>query len=129
MSKEVSMKAGLWVLASTLVLFSLLGTEAEADRTLREFSGDAMQRSDSQMMASPVARAFGIPFWPSYPTAPSMTIVNIQIYMPELNQPPKPPPTPPAPSKFWTAQCGVFVEIQVSSTINLMEEEAKPCSR
>lgn len=128
------MKAGLWVLASTLVLFSLLGTEAEAGRTLREFSGDAMQRFDSHMMASPVDRypgLFGTSLWPyfAYPTAPSMTIVNIQIYMPELNQPPKPPPTPPAPSKFWTAQCGVIVEIQVSSTINLMEEEAKPCSR
>ena len=127
------MKAGLWILASTLVLFSLLGTEAEAGRTLREFSGDAMQRYDSRMMASPLRRhpgLFGISLWPyiAYPPAPPMTIVYVQIQLPELNQPPTPPPTPPARAKFWTARCGVFVELEVSSTMNLMEEERKPCS-
>ena len=126
------MKAGLWVSVSTLVLLALLGTEAEAGRTLREFSGDAMQRFDSRMMASPVMRfpgLFGQSLWPyiAYPPAPSMTIVNIQIQIPELNQPP--PPPPPARPKFWTARCGVFVELEVSSTMNLMEEEAKPCSQ
>ncbi len=126
------MKAGLWVSASALVVFALLRTEAEAGRTLRELSGDAMQRFDSRMMASPVMRPglLGQFLWPyiAYPPAPSMTIVNIQIHIPELNQPPPTPPKPPARSKFWTARCGVFVEIEVSSTINLMEEEAKPCS-
>ena len=127
------MKAGWWVLLSTVVLLALLGTEAEAGRTLREFSGDAMQRYDSRMMASPVMRfrgLFGSSLWPfiAYPPAPSMTIVNVQILIPELDQPPTPPSTPPARPKFWTARCGVFVEIEVSSTINLMEEEAKPCS-
>ncbi|MBI3806295.1 MAG: hypothetical protein HY281_02090 [Nitrospirae bacterium] len=128
------MKAGLRVSASTLVLFALLGTVAEAGRTLREFSGDAMQRFDSRMMASPLVRfpgLFGLSLWPyiAYPPAPSVTIVNVQIQIPELNQPPPTPPKPPARSKFWTARCGFFVELEVSSTMNLMEEEAKPCSR
>jgi len=126
------MKAGWWVLVSTVVLPALLGTEAEAGRTLREFSGDAMQRYDSRMMASPLMHypaLFGISLWPyiAYPPSPSMTIVNVQIQPPELNQPP-PPPTPSAPAKFWTARCGVFVEFEVNSTMNLMEEERKPCS-
>ena len=127
------MKAGWWVLLSTVVLLALLGTEAEAGRTLREFSGDAMQRYDSRMMASPVMRfrgLFGSSLWPfiAYPPAPSMTIVNVQILIPEWDQPPTPPSTPPARPKFWTARCGVFVELEVSSTMNLMEEERKPCS-
>jgi hypothetical protein len=128
------MKAGGWVLASTVVLLALLGTEAQAGRTLRDFSGDAMQGFDSRMMASPVMRfhgLFGQSLWPyiAYPPAPSMTIVNIQIQIPELNQPPTPLPTPPARPKFWTARCGVFVEFEVSSTMNLMEEEMKPCAQ
>ncbi len=128
------MKSGGLVLASTGVLLALLGTEAEAGRTLRDFSGDAMQRFDSRMMASPVMSfpgLFGLSLWPyiSYPPAPSMTIVNVQIQMPELDQRPLPPPTPPARPKFWTARCGVFVELEVSPTMNLMEEERKPCSQ
>ncbi|MBU6479587.1 MAG: hypothetical protein KGS09_03455 [Nitrospirae bacterium] len=127
------MKAGWWVLASTLALLSLLGTEAEAGRTLREFSGDAMQRNESRMMASPMMRfpgLFGLSLWPyiAYPPAPSMMIINVQIQIPELDQRPTPPPTPPARPKFWTARCEVFVELEVSSTMNLMEEERKPCS-
>jgi hypothetical protein len=126
------MKAGWWVLALTVALLPLLGTEADAGRTLREFSGDAMQRYNSRMMSSPVMRfpgLFGLSLWPyiSYPPAPSMTIVNVEIQIPELDQRPTPPPTPPARSKFWTARCGVFVELEVSSTMNLMEEERKPC--
>jgi hypothetical protein len=133
MSQEVSMKAGWWILVSIGVLLALLSTEAEAGRTLRDFSGDAMQRYDSRMMASPVMRfpgLFGISLWPyiAYPPAPSVTIVNVQIQLPELNQPLTPPPLPSARPKFWTARCGVFVELEVSSTMNLMEEEAKPCS-
>ena len=128
------MKSDWLVLASTGVLLALLGTEAEAGRTLRDFSGDAMQRFDSRMMASPVMSfpgLFGLSLWPyiSYPPAPSMTIVNVQIQMPELDQRPLPPPTPPARPKFWTARCGVFVELEVSPTMNLMEEERKPCSQ
>ena len=124
--------SGWWVLVSTVVLPALLGTEAEAGRTLREYSGEAMQRHDSRMMASPLERypgLFEISLWPyiAYPPSPSMTIVNVQIQPPELNQPP-PPPTPSAPAKFWTARCGVFVEFEVNSTMNLMEEERKPCS-
>ena len=127
------MKAGWWILASTVVLLALFGTEAEAGRMLRESSGDAMQRFDSRMMASPVMRfpgLFGQALWPyiAYPPAPSMTIVNIQIQIPELDRP-TPPPPPPARPKFWTARCGVFVELEVSSTMNLMEEERKPCSQ
>ena len=127
------MKAGWWILVSIGVLLALLSTEAEAGRTLRDFSGDAMQRYDSRMMASPVMRfpgLFGISLWPyvAYPPAPSVTIVNVQIQLPELNQQLTPPPLPSARPKFWTARCGVFVELEVSSTMNLMEEEAKPCS-
>jgi hypothetical protein len=127
------MKARWWVLVSTVLLVALLDTKAEAGRTLREFSGDAMQRYDSRMMASPMMPfpgLFGISLWPyfAYPPAPSMTTVNVQIQLPELNQSPTPPPTPPARPKFWTARCGVFVELEVSSTVNLMEEEQKPCS-
>jgi hypothetical protein len=93
-----------------------------------------MQRYDSRMMASPVMHftgLFGQSLWPyiAYPPAPSMTIVNIQIQIPDLDQPPPPPATPPARPKFWTARCGVFVELEVSSTMNLMEEERKSCSQ
>lgn len=128
------MKAGWLVLALTLVFFSLLGTDATASRLIRDASGDAMQRYDSRMMASPMIHfpgRFGLYGWPFiyYPPALPMTIVNIQIQIPELNHPPTPPPTPPARPKFWTARCGVFIELEVSSTMNLMEEEAKPCSR
>ena len=125
--------SGWWVLVSTVVLPTLLGiTEAEAG-TLREFSGDAMQRHDSRMMASPMERypgLSGISLWPyiAYRPSPSMTIVNVQTQPPELNQSPPPLPTPPARAKFWTARCGVFAELEVSSTMNLMEEERKPCS-
>jgi hypothetical protein len=127
------MKAGWWVLVSTVVLLAVPGTEAEAGRTLREFSGDAMQRYDSRMMASPVMRfpgLFGISLWPyiAYPPATSVTIVNVQIQLLELDQTPTPTPTSSARPKFWTARCGIYVELEVSSTMNLMEEERKPCS-
>jgi len=128
------MKGGWWILALTVVFSSLLSTDAAASRLIRDASGDAMQRYDSRMMASPLMRfpgQFGVSFWPfiSYPPSPSMTIVNIQIQIPELNHPPTPPPTPPARPKFWTARCGIFIELEVSSTMNLREEEAKPCAR
>jgi hypothetical protein len=127
------MKAGRWVWTSTIVLLALLGTETEAARTLRDFSGEAMQRHESRMMSSPMMHfpgLFGAGLWLYivYPPAPPMTIVNVQIQIPELDQRPTPPPTPPARPKFWTARCGVFIELEVSSTMNLMEEERKPCS-
>jgi hypothetical protein len=117
------MKAGWWV---TVVLLALLGTEAEAGGTVGGSSGGAMPRFDSRMMASPAMRFPGLSLWPyiAYPPAPSMANVNVEIQLPEVD----PPPTPPARSKFWTARCGVFVELEVSSTMNLMEEERKPCS-
>ena len=127
------MKTRCWIWTSTVILLTLLGTEAEAGRTLRDFSGDAMQRYDSRMMSSPVMNfpgSFGISLWPyiAYPAAPSMTIVNVQVQIPELDQRPEPPQTPLTRPKFWTARCGVFVELEASSTMNLMEEERKPCS-
>ncbi len=66
-------------------------------------------------------------FWPmfGYPQVPNLTIVDVQVQNPE--QPPPPPPKPPAPAKFWTARCGTFVELQVSPTMNLIEEEQKGC--
>ena len=56
----------------------------------------------------------------------NLTIINVQIEPQE--EPPPPPPKPAAPAKFWTARCGTFVELQVSPTMNLMEEEQKGCT-
>ncbi len=56
---------------------------------------------------------------------PNLTIINVQVEPKE--DPPPPPPKPPAPAKFWTARCGSFVELQVSPTMNLIEEEQKGC--
>ena len=127
------MKTGCWIWTATVILLALLGTEAEAGRMLRDSSGDAMQRYDSRMMSSPVMHfpsMFGRFLWPyiAYPPAPSLMIVNIHIQTPELDQRPTSPPAPPARPKFWTARCGVFVELEVSLTMNLMEEERKPCA-
>ena len=118
-----------------MALAFLLCTEAEATRMSRDFSGDAMQRHDSRMMGSPLSRIpslLGMSFWPFYPyyyAPPSLTIVNVEIHLPPLDQPPAtfPAPTSPARPKFWTNRCGVFVEIEVSSTTNLIQEEEKPC--
>ena len=57
----------------------------------------------------------------------NLTIVKIQVERPE--EPPPPPPKPPAPAKFWTARCGSFIELQVSPTLNLIEEEEKSCPK
>ncbi|MGA6826963.1 hypothetical protein ACO9S2_05025 [Nitrospira sp. NS4] len=127
------MKAGRWVRTSTLLLLGVLGTEAGAGGASRDVSGAAMQRYESRMMSSPMMRfpgLYGISLWPyiAYPQAPPITIVNVQVQIPELEQRPAPAPTPPARPKFWTARCGVFVELDVSATMNLMEEERKPCS-
>ncbi|MCC2641259.1 MAG: hypothetical protein K0S45_1672 [Nitrospira sp.] len=119
--------------ALIVVLVGLFSTDVEAGRIQHDFSGDAMQRYDSRMMSSPVMRfpgLFGISLWPYivYPPAPSLTIVNVQIQIPELDQRPAPASTPPPSSRFWIARCGVFVELEVSSSMNLMQEERKTCS-
>ena len=121
-----------WAWTSTVILLVLFGTDVEAGRRLHDFSGDAMQRYDSRMMSSPVMRfpgLFGVSFWPYivYPPAPSLTIVNVHVQIPELDQRPAPASSPPR-SKFWIARCGLFVELEVSSTMNLIEEEQTPCS-
>ena len=120
-----------WALIVTLLV--LFSTDVEAGRRLHDFSGDAMQRYDSRMMPSPVMHfpgLFGISLWPYivYPPPPSLTIVNVQIQIPELDQRPAPASTPPPSSRFWIARCGVFVELEMSSSMNLMQEERKPCS-
>jgi hypothetical protein len=124
------MKAGAGFLFSIVVLLAVFGTNAEGSRLIRDFSGDAMQRHSSRMMSSPMIRMptpLGTSFWPfiAYPPAPMMTIVNIHIDVPASDQPPT---VPPAPPKFWIERCGIFVQLDVSSTMNLMEEERKPCA-
>ena len=118
------------VLAWTFTVLLLASTDAEASRRLRDVSGDPSQRYDSRMMSSPMMRfpgLFGISHWPYivYAPAPSMTIVNVQIQMPELDE--RPAPTPPPHLKFWIARCGGFVESEVNLTISVMDEERKPC--
>jgi hypothetical protein len=100
--------------------------------TPRDFSGDALQSHDSRMMSSPVMPflgQFGTPFstYIVYPPARSMASVKVQVQIPDLV--PTPSPTPPARPKFWTARCGDFVALDASETMNLMEEERKPCPR
>ena len=129
----INMKHGCWIWTPTVIFLALLGTEAEAGRMFRDSSGDAMQRYDSRMMTSPVTLfpgMFGRSLWPyiAYPQAPALMIVNIQVQIPELDHRPTSPPAAPIRPKFWTARCGVFVELEVSSKMNLMEEERKPCS-
>lgn len=127
------MKFARWVLAFIAITF-LFVADGEAGTIVRDFSGDAMQRYDSRMMNSPLQRippVLGLSFWPfiSYLPAPSLTVVNVQINLPTLESPSPPPPSsPPARPKFWINRCGTFVEIEVSPTTNLMEEEQTPCS-
>jgi hypothetical protein len=123
----------LLVLAWTFTVLLLASTDVEASRRLRDVSGDPLQRYDSRMMSSPMMRfpgLFGMSHWPYivYAPAPSVTIVNVQVQMPELDERPAPPPTPPARPKFWIARCGGFVELEVNPTMNLMDEERKACS-
>jgi len=128
------MKAGWWLsLAALAIIVVLPDVNALAGGKFRDSSGDAMQRHNSSMMSSPVRRfpsQFRGSFWPfvGYTPAPSMTIVNVHVHIPAVDEQPIPPPNPPAPSKFWIAHCGTFVELEVSETINVMEEEQKPCA-
>jgi hypothetical protein len=119
------------------ITFSFIfGAEVQAGSTVRDFSGDAMQSYDSRMMNSPLQRippVLGLSFWPfvSYLPVPSLTVVNVQINLPAalFSPPTVPPPAAPARSKFWIHRCGSFVEVQISSTTNMMDEEQSPCSR
>jgi hypothetical protein len=130
------MKFHRWVLVFISIPFLLCSASIEAGTTARDFSGDAMQRHDSRMMASPLQRVpsvMGLSFWPFMPylPAPSLTVVNVQINFPALDSPsPIPPPASPARPKFWINRCGSFVEMEVSPEMNLMEVEAEenPCS-
>lgn len=127
----MNIRNSAWTFVVILVL--LLGTGIDAGSTSRDFSGDAMQRHNSQMMASPMIRfpaVLGVSPWPyiNYPPAPSMTIVNVQVDIPDVEQPPAPLRTPPARPKFWIARCGSFVELEVASAMSVIDEERKPCS-
>jgi hypothetical protein len=118
---------------ATVFFLAVLVTNAEAARYPRDFSGDAMQGYNSRMPSSPMTRfpaLLGTSYWPFVPylPAPSMTITNIVVEVPEAAPPPS-PAKPPAASKFWFARCGVFIGMDVGSTTNLMEEEGKPCAR
>jgi hypothetical protein len=120
--------------AFVVLFIFLLGTSVEAGTTPRDFSGDAMQRHNSQMMVSPMIRfpaVLGISPWPyiNYPPAPSMTIVNVQVDIPHGEEPPVSTTSkPPARPKFWIARCGGFIEIEAAATMSVIDEERKPCS-
>ena len=130
--KEVIMtiRSSIWILV--VIFLVLLATGVEASGTPRDSSGDPMQRFNSQMMPSPMIRfpaVLGISQWPyiNYPPAPSMTIVNVKVDIPEVEQPAASMSTPPARPKFWIARCGGFTELEVTSTMSLIDEEQKPC--
>jgi hypothetical protein len=111
----------------------LLGTNVDAGTTPRDFSGDPMQRYNSQMMSSPMIRfpaVLGLSPWPyiNYPPAPSMTIVNVQVDIPDGDEQPVSTSRPPARPKFWIARCGGFVELEATSTMSVIEQEGKPCA-
>lgn len=120
--------------AFIVILLLLCDANGEAGTLVRDFSGDAMQRYDSRMMNSPLQRispVLGLSFWPFIPylPAPSLTVVNVQINLPASPSPsPIPPARPQASPKFWINRCGIFVEIEVSPTTNLMEVEQTRCS-
>jgi hypothetical protein len=71
----------------------------------------------------------GTSYWPfvAYPPAPSMTIVNVVVDIPDTT--PEPAPKPPASPRFWFAHCGGFVGMDVNATTNLIEEEHKSCQK
>jgi hypothetical protein len=122
-------KAGL-----TLAALVLLVAEPVTARMLRDFSGDPMQQHGSRMLESPMNRIPGLlglslwPFNPYYYAPPSLT-VNVEIHLPPVDRPSTPAAQPARSIRpiFWTNRCGVFVEIEVSPTSNLVQEEQKPC--
>jgi hypothetical protein len=113
------MKHARWIWTATVILLALLGTEVGVSAAMfGDSSGAAMQRYDGM---------FGGSFWPHliYPPAPSLVVVNVQDQIRELDQRPT---LPLAAPRFWTARCGIFIELEVSPKMNLMEEERKPCA-
>ena len=127
------MKIRYSICTIVVMFLVLLGTDVQASGTPRDFSGDAMQRFNSQMMASPMIRfpaVLGISLWPyiNYPPAPSMSIVNVQVDIPDVEQRSEPKPALPVHPKFWIARCGGFIELEASSAMSVIEEERKPCS-
>ena len=117
-NSEVTMKQGRWIWTATVILLALLGTEVDVSASVfGNSSGDAMQRYDGM---------FGGSLWPyfTFPPAPSLVIVNVQDQIRESDQ----RPSSLAAPRFWSARCGIFVELEVSPKMNLMEEERKPCS-
>ena len=98
----------------------------------RDFSGDTLQSHSSRMISSPVTPFVGqlgttFSTYLVYPAPQSTPSVKAQIQAPDVGTTPS--PTSPARPKFWTARCGKFVALEASSTMNLMEEERKPCTR
>lgn len=127
------MKHCWWIRTPTVILLALMSTAAEASSMFGDSSGNAMQRYDSHMMSSPMTHFRGMftrSFWPyiSYSQPPTFMIVKIQDQILELDLRPMPPPAASITPKFWTARCGVFVELEVSPKMNLMEEERRSCS-
>jgi len=120
----------MWTWAVILILGYTLTNPAIASRYPRDFSGDAMQRHDSQLPSSPMSRfpgVLGLTYWPfiAYPPAPTMQMFNFVIETPGETAPVV-QNKPPASSKFWIGRCGTFVEIDVAKA-NLIEEESKAC--
>ena len=121
----------MWVWAAILILGYTVANPAIASQYPRDFSGDAMQRHDSRLPSSPMLRfpsVLGLTYWPfiAYPPAPVTEVFNFMIG--PLEEPaPAVQNKPPASSKFWIARCGSFVEIDVTKT-NLIEEEQKACT-
>jgi hypothetical protein len=74
-----------------------------------------------------VRGSYGRAIRPLIGSAPGQNLTIINVLVDPQEEPPPPPPKPAAPAKFWTARCGSFVELQVSPTMNLMEEEQKGC--
>jgi len=117
--------------AAAILIFAFTTADpAIANRYLRDSSGDAMQRYDSRMPASPMLRfpgLFGTTYRTivAYPQAPEMQVFNFMNEM--LGEiAPAVQNKPPASSKFWIGRCGTFVEIDVAKA-NLIEEESKAC--
>jgi hypothetical protein len=128
------MRFNHWLFAWVAVSFSLLAPNGESGTIGRDFSGDAMQRNDSRMMASPLERIpplLGLSRWPFIPylPAPSLTVVTVEInhFSTLVPSSTTPAPPPAARPKFWTNRCGVFEEINVSPETNLLEEEQTSC--
>ena len=120
-----------WV--SIVAFVGFLATDALSGQYPRDFSGDPMQRHESRMPSSPMLRfpaILGLSYWPfiAYPPAPSMSIFNLAVQLPDKTDEP-PVAKPPASAKFWIARCGTFVEIDATKTDLIQEENRQDCGR